>query len=76
MGGADIRAFAHAFKDEVTGMVFVDPIDENIFSSISEKERDAAVAQQEAAVKNAPAGIQNEWQFLKGEALNGFPQLT
>jgi pimeloyl-ACP methyl ester carboxylesterase len=76
MGGADIRAFAHLFKDEVAGMVFVDPLNENIWSIAGEKERDAEVTRQEAAVKDAPAGAQGEWKFLKGEALNGFPQLS
>jgi len=30
MGGANIRAFASLFRDEVAGMVFVDPLNENI----------------------------------------------
>jgi pimeloyl-ACP methyl ester carboxylesterase len=75
MGGANIRAFASLFKEEVAGMVFVDPLTENIFRSISDKEREAEMARQEAAVKNAPAGVQGEWRFLKSETLN-FSQLS
>ena len=75
LGGANIRAFAHLFKDEVAGLVFVDPFNVNIFTSQSEKEREAAMAQQEAALKDAPAGVQAEWKFLKGENQNNFPQL-
>ena len=75
LGGAHIRAFAHLFKDEVAGMVFVDPLNENIFASMTEKERDDLRAQQEAGMKNAPAGVQAEWRFLKGESINDFPQL-
>jgi pimeloyl-ACP methyl ester carboxylesterase len=75
LGGANIRAFAHLFKDEVAGLVFVDPFNENIFTSQSEKEREAAMAQQEEALKGAPAGVQGEWKFLKGEEPNNFPQL-
>lgn len=76
MGGADIRAFAGLFPKEVAGMVFVDPLNENIFRSESDKEREARLAQQDAAVKNAPAGVQAEWRALKSEVLNNFPQLS
>jgi pimeloyl-ACP methyl ester carboxylesterase len=75
LGGANIRAFAHLFKDEVAGLVFVDPFNVNIFTSQSVKEREAAMTQQEAALKDAPAGAQAEWKFLKGEDQNNFPQL-
>lgn len=75
LGGADIRAFAHLFKDEVAGLVFVDPFNENIFASASEQERATAQAQQEAALKDAPAAVQAEWKFMKSENQNNFPQL-
>ncbi|MDQ2936278.1 MAG: alpha/beta fold hydrolase [Acidobacteriota bacterium] len=75
LGGANIRAFAKLFKDEVAGLVFIDPLNEKIFTSASEKEREAAIAQQGAALKGAPPGIQAEWQFLKGENENNFAQL-
>jgi len=75
LGGANIRAFAHLFKEEVAGLVFVDPFNVNIFTSQSEQERKAAMAQQEAALKGAPAGVQAEWAFLKSEDPNNFPQL-
>jgi pimeloyl-ACP methyl ester carboxylesterase len=76
MGGAHIRAFASLFKEEVAGMVFVDPVSENIFRSVSDKERETELARQEASVKNAPAGVQGEWRFAKSEVLNNFPQLS
>lgn len=75
LGGANIRAFAYLFKDEVAGLVFVDPFNVNIFTSQSEKEREAAMAQQEAALKDAPAGVQAEWKFLKSEDQNNFSQM-
>jgi pimeloyl-ACP methyl ester carboxylesterase len=75
LGGANIRAFAHLFKEEVAGLIFVDPFNVNIFTSQSEKEREAAMAQQQAALKDAPAGVQAEWKFLKSENQNNFPQL-
>lgn len=75
LGGANMRAFAHLLKDEVAGLVFVDPFNVNIFTSQSDKEREAAMTQQEAALKDAPAGVQAEWQFLKSENQNNFPQV-
>ncbi|MFN2598267.1 MAG: alpha/beta fold hydrolase [Pyrinomonadaceae bacterium] len=74
-GAANVRAFAYLFKDEVAGLIFVDPFNENIFTSASEQERAAAMAQQEAALRGAPAGVQGEWKFLKGEDRDDFQQL-
>src|SRR6185503_14028381 len=67
------RAFASLFKDEVAGMVFVDPLTEHIFSSMTQKAKEEAMAQQDA-IKGSPA-LQAEWLFLRGEALNDFPEL-
>lgn len=75
MGGSNIRAFAHLFKEEVAGMVFVDPANATVSSLQSEKEREAAMATEEAGIKDASAGIQAEWKFLKNEGLSGHPQL-
>jgi pimeloyl-ACP methyl ester carboxylesterase len=75
MGGANIRAFASLFRDEVAGMVFVDPLNENIFRFIGEKEKEAEIARQDQVFNKASAGQQAEWRLLKGEALNNFPEL-
>ncbi len=75
MGGGDIRAFAHLFKEEVAGIVFIDPVNATVFRSESEKEKAAVIAQQETAIKNASAGVQAEWRFLKSEALGDYSQL-
>jgi pimeloyl-ACP methyl ester carboxylesterase len=75
LGGANIRAFAYLFKDEVAGLVFVDSFNERVFTSQAKTELDAANNQQDAALKNAPAGAQGEWKFISGEVRNGFPQL-
>ena len=76
LGGANIRAFAYLFKDEVAGLVFVDPFQERVFASQTKAELDAAMAQQANAMKGAPAGPLEEWKFISGEVRNGFPQLT
>jgi pimeloyl-ACP methyl ester carboxylesterase len=75
LGGANIRAFANLFKDEVAGLVFVDPLSEDVFAAVSEKEREEGIAQQEAALKGAPAGALAEFEFLKREARTSFPEL-
>lgn len=75
LGGAHVRAFAHLFKDEVGGLVFVDPISEDAFASQTEEEKEKARRDQEAALKSAPAGARAEWAFLKEESGRDFPQL-
>jgi pimeloyl-ACP methyl ester carboxylesterase len=76
LGGANIRAFANLYEDEVAGLVFVDPLTERIFSLASKQAVQEDMAQQEKAAQNAPVGWQGEWRFAKGEVLHGFPELT
>jgi pimeloyl-ACP methyl ester carboxylesterase len=76
LGGANIRAFAYLFKDEVAGLVFVDPFQERVFTSQTKAELDVAMQQQANAMKGAPAGPLEEWKFISNEVRNGFPQLT
>jgi pimeloyl-ACP methyl ester carboxylesterase len=75
LGGANIRAFAYLFKDEVAGLVFVDPFQERVFTTQTKAELDVAMQQQANAMKGAPAGPLEEWKFISGEVSNGFPQL-
>ena len=75
LGGANIRAFAYLFKEEIAGLVFVDPFNERVFSSQTKKQFDEAMAQQDAALKGAPPGARGEWKFIASEAGNNFPQL-
>lgn len=75
LGGAYIRAFAHLFRDEVAGLVFVDPFNESIWNFVGEEEGAAEIARQDAAVRDGPVGAQGEWRFLKGEGRK-FPQLA
>jgi len=75
LGGANLRAFAYLYRAEVAGLVFIDPLNERVFTAVTEKEKEEEIAQQEARAKNASAVEQAEWQFLKGEVVNNFPQL-
>ena len=75
MGAANLRAFAHLFHDEVAGLVFVDPLNEQIFRSISAKEKEEAIAREDAQAAKRSAGQQAEWRLSKSEALKDFPEL-
>ena len=76
LGGANIRAFAHLYKDEVAGLVFVDPFSEDLFKSLSPEENEKAAAEQRAWSKQGPPAALAEFEFALGEVQNGFPQLT
>jgi len=75
LGGAHIRAFAHLFKDEVAGLVFVDPISEEVWAAASEQEKEKSLQDQDAEVKNGSPGLRGEWAFTREESLRGFPEL-
>jgi pimeloyl-ACP methyl ester carboxylesterase len=75
LGGANIRAFAYLFKEEIAGLVFVDPFNERVFSSQTKKQLDEALAQQDAALKGAPTGALDEWKSISSEVRNDFPEL-
>lgn len=76
LGGANIRAFAHLFPDDVAGLVFVDPFAESSFASASKEEIEEEAAQQRAALEGAPAGALGEFEFAMAETRDGFPQLA
>lgn len=75
LGGANIRAFAHLFRDEVAGLVFVDPFSENAFGSASPAENEEGAAGQRAMLARLPAALA-EFEFAHGEVLDGFPRLA
>ena len=76
MGAADLRAFARLFRDEVAGLVFVDPFNEQIFRSSSAKENEEELARMDAASLNYSAGQQAEWAMARAEELADFPELS
>jgi len=65
MGGAHIRAFAALYKDEVAGLVFVDPFVENAFRD--EKIRKLN-AEQDKNMQSAPPGVRAEWRFISADS--------
>jgi len=75
MGGGNIRGFAHLYPKEVAGLVFVDPINEAIFASVSKKDLEQSFAQQDEMALHEGAGYRGEWKFARNEALNGMPEL-
>ncbi|MCJ0826366.1 alpha/beta fold hydrolase [Luteimonas sp. 50] len=75
LGGANIRAFAHLFKDEVAGVVFVDAMNTKFFATLGAKELETEIAEQETALRDAPIGPKREYDFAKNETRKGFPEL-
>jgi pimeloyl-ACP methyl ester carboxylesterase len=71
LGGALIRAFAYLYPEDVKGMVFIDPVSENSFDSVTEMQKRQMVAQQDSLIVRAPPAIQKEWKYLATETLNG-----
>jgi tetratricopeptide (TPR) repeat protein len=75
LGGANVRAFAHLFKDEIAGLVFIDPFNETVFTSAAKEQQEAAVTQQTEALRDAPAAAQSEFKYLGDEVRKGFPEM-
>ncbi|MEO7368136.1 MAG: alpha/beta hydrolase [Gemmatimonadaceae bacterium] len=75
MGGANIRAFALLYKDEVAALVFVDPFSESVFRRLGKRERDSTAIQLDSA-RTARAGKIAESTLIRNETLNDFPELT
>ena len=71
LGGTNIRAFAHLFKDEVAGLVFVDPMNTKYFATMSAKELETAITEQETLLRDAPIGPKREFDFAKNETQKG-----
>ena len=70
-GGALARAFYARYPEEISGIVFVDPMTERLI-----EENKGTIALQDATMGGAPAGVRAEWDFLKTESLHDFPLLS
>jgi pimeloyl-ACP methyl ester carboxylesterase len=75
LGAGYLRTFAHLFKEEVAGLVFVDPFNEQIFRSMSAKEKEEVIAELNAELTKESAGQQAESRLVTGEILKDFPEL-
>lgn len=75
LGGAIIRAYAHQFPAEVAGMVFVDPLTEQMLAHLTPEQLKEGLAEQDRASASGPPGLRAEWDHLKGETLANFPEL-
>jgi tetratricopeptide (TPR) repeat protein len=75
-GGALIRVFAHLFPTEVCGLVFIDPLTEDLLKGMGEAERKQIFASVDSsAAKSESIGEKAEWPYMRQEALTGFPEL-
>jgi pimeloyl-ACP methyl ester carboxylesterase len=75
-GNGVIRGFAHLFRDEVAGLVFVDPVNQTIFKTASAGELEEEKARQAEAMKSASPGVRAEFGILDADIDKGFPELT
>jgi pimeloyl-ACP methyl ester carboxylesterase len=75
LGAGYLRAFAYLYKNEVRGLVFVDPFNEQIFRSASTQEKDEQMTQADAQAAKGSAGNQAEWKVTQSEVLKDFPEL-
>ena len=73
MGGPFIRAYAHEFKNDVAGLVFVDPFVANPFRDA--KFREKMKAGMDPQMKASPPGMQAEWRFQWGDIEKDSPML-
>ena len=75
MGGGLIRAFASDYRSEVAGMVFVDPLFENMFKGIDPAELNKELLFMDSIMKNESITIQREHTMMRNEATTGFAEL-
>jgi pimeloyl-ACP methyl ester carboxylesterase len=73
-GGALIRAFANLYPDEVSGIVLIDPVNENQFNGVPKEVLKNLIAQQDSVVLKSGAK-DNEWKWFREDALNGLQEL-
>lgn len=76
MGGALIRAFADLYKDETTGLVFIDPFNEFEVNGITKEEIQDGMKSGDSLMKGAPPMVRAEYHTLRNEITTGFPELN
>jgi pimeloyl-ACP methyl ester carboxylesterase len=76
MGGAVIRAFAHLYKTETAGLVFVDPFHELGANGFQMDVLKAELKKTDSTLLGGPPTYLAEARLLIGELLNGFPEMN
>jgi pimeloyl-ACP methyl ester carboxylesterase len=83
MGGALIRAFAFMYPNEITGLVFVDPFNEYVGSELTKEQKTEAATSMDSSIKKDSIMMEKgsttyaaEFKIMRGEFLNGFPELN
>jgi len=75
LGGALIRAYAYLYPAETAGLVFVDPLTEYIADGFSKEQKLQITQSMDSTMTNAPATYVAEWEIIKNDFLNGFPEI-
>lgn len=76
MGGALIRAFAFLYKDETTGLIFVDPFNEYEANGMTKEEIRDEIKSGDSVMKKAPPLVLAEYNTVRNEITTGFPGLN
>ncbi len=75
LGGTLIRAFAFLYPDETSGLVMIDPLSEYILDTMR-TEQLRGIAAYDSIMKNAGATDLAEWEIMKHEFVDGFPEIN
>jgi tetratricopeptide (TPR) repeat protein len=76
MGGATIRAFTSLYKDEVAGLVFVDPFTEFEANGMGKAQLEGELNSYDSVLKISGGIMYREFKTLNNELLNGFPEIN
>ncbi len=81
LGGMLIRAYAFLYPQEVSGFVFIDPLNEYVVDELTTEQKTMAVNSMDSMIsedsKNMGKSAMTytaEWQLMRREALTGFPE--
>ena len=75
LGGALVRAFAFLYPGETAGLVMIDPLSEYILDTMR-TEQLSGVAAYDSVMQKAGATDLAEWEIMKHEFLEGFPEMN
>jgi pimeloyl-ACP methyl ester carboxylesterase len=73
MAGGILRAFAHLYRDEIAGMVFVDCMTEYDVTDFPKDSIEKNLPPESVSKRSTPQ--ESELYFLRTEVLTGFPEL-
>lgn len=81
LGGLLIRAYAFLYPQEVSGFVFIDPLNEYVVDELTTEQKtmavktmDSMVSENSKTMDKSAITFAAEWQLMRKEFLSGFPE--